>query len=264
MSEENVVRTIIRITVVGLLASVAVYVLRIRRLIDRWGASDEEVRRSMPGDDLVSQPHLQTTRAITIQAPIADVYPWLAQIGQGRGGFYSYDWLENNPIQQLGIHSADRILPDLQHLGPGDQIPVAPGPPFYGFLVAEVAAPERLVLEMRMHPFSGAQQDAAAEGASLHATWAFALEPTESLSTRLVTRTRSDVRLPVFVRVAYCLVLEAAMFVMERGMMLGIRARAERPRLAFGPEPRAVEQSLPAALPELEPAAVSHTRSAGA
>jgi hypothetical protein len=190
----------------------------------------------MPGDGLVPEPHLQTTRAITIRAPVADVYPWLAQLGQGRGGFYSYDWLENNPVQRLGIHSADRILPEFQDLRPGDQIPVAPGPPFYGFVVADVAAPDRLVLEMRMHPLTGARQDAAEEGASLHATWAFALESTSQSSTRLITRTRAHVGLPVGVRVAYRLVLEAAMFVMERAMLLGIRARAERPRSAAGPD----------------------------
>lgn len=232
-------RTCARVMILTLSAGLAAYVLCIRGRLNRWGATDAEWTGTLPGDSIVLDPDLQSTRAVTIQAAVGAVFPWLAQIGQGRGGFYSYDWLENNPVQRLGIHSADRILPEFQELRPGDEIPVAPGPPFYGFRVADVEAPSRLVLEMRMHPFSGAPHDAEVEGPSLHATWAFMLEPTDSSSTRLVTRTRASLRLPVGLQHAYGLALEVAMFVMERGMLLGIRARAEgsRSRAAAQPEP---------------------------
>jgi hypothetical protein len=68
------------------------------------------------GNDLVSMPSLVTTRAVTINAPTTSFFPWLALLGQGRGGFYSYDRLENNPVQRLDIYSAGRILPEFQDL----------------------------------------------------------------------------------------------------------------------------------------------------
>ena len=80
----------------------------------RWGASDEEVGRSLPGDDLVTEANFETTRAITIDARPEEVWPWLVQIGQGRGGFYSYDLLEN--AMGLDIQSAGQILPQYQGL----------------------------------------------------------------------------------------------------------------------------------------------------
>jgi hypothetical protein len=177
------------------------------------------------------------TRAITIAAPPEEVFPWLVQLGQGRGGFYSYDWLENQT--GLDIHSADHILPEHQQLTSGDRIPVAPGPPFYGFTVAEVAAPDRLVLEMRIHPFTGLATPPRSAGGNwrLDASWAFVLTPAGSASTRLVTRTRVGLRLPVALALSYGLVLEALALAMERQMLLGIRERAERTSHSQEPPP---------------------------
>src|SRR5215831_2205624 len=90
---------------------------------NRWGATPAEVSATMPGDELVPKPKITSTRAITIDAPPRDVWPWLVQIGQGRGGFYSYDALEN--LVRCDIHSADRIIPQLQQLDPGDLILLA-------------------------------------------------------------------------------------------------------------------------------------------
>ena len=86
----------------------------------RWGASEEEARRRLPGDELVASPTFASTRAVTIAAPPAAVWPWLVQMGQGRGGLYSYDRLEN--LFGLDVHSADRIVPELQQLNVGDRI----------------------------------------------------------------------------------------------------------------------------------------------
>ena len=104
----------------------------LRGWYSRWGATPAEVSAPMPGDELVPQPKIASTRAITIGAPPRDVWPWLAQIGRGRGGFYSYDALEN--LVRCDIHSADRIIPRLQQLPPGDLILLAPagGPCFRG------------------------------------------------------------------------------------------------------------------------------------
>ncbi len=198
-----------------------------RRWAGHWGATGREVTGPLPGDDLVTEPLLGSTRAVTIRAPLAEVFPWLAQLGQGRGGFYSYDWLENRT--GLDIHSADRILPEHQDLEPGDRVPVAPGPAFYGFLVAEVESPTRLVLRMRIHPFTGAaiQPDESPRGWSLDATWAFSLRAVDETSTRVVSRTRVDLHLPWPLRYPYAAALEVVEFVMERRMLLGIRERAE-------------------------------------
>jgi hypothetical protein len=203
-------------------------VLRARARAAHWGATPDEVDAPLPGDRLVRDPDLVLTRAVTIAAPPGEVFPWLAQLGQGRGGFYSYDWLENRT--GLDIHSADRILPEHQRLSAGDRIPVAPGPPFFGLTVAEVAAPNRLVLRMRIDPFTGLATGPGAGDRSwcLDASWAFELTPVASASTRLLTRTRVGLRLPVGLAHLYAPALEVLELAMERRMLLGIRDRAER------------------------------------
>ena len=88
----------------------ATYILFARPWHLRWGASAHECGMSLPGDDLIMRPDLTATRAITVRASAGQVWPWIAQLGQGRGGFYSYDFLEN--LVGCDIHSADRIVPD--------------------------------------------------------------------------------------------------------------------------------------------------------
>src|SRR5262245_11340575 len=124
----SVRRSVVRgLVTVG--AVVAAYALVARPRYLRWGATAEEVARRLPGDDLMDAP-VGSTRAITIEAPVQDVWPWLVQLGYGRGGFYSYDWLENVFVALLGgtpgYRSVDAILPDHQCLRPGDFIPAAP------------------------------------------------------------------------------------------------------------------------------------------
>lgn len=219
-------RTTLRSALGSAVAGAAVGLVVARRRLRRWGAHDEEVVAVLPGDALITEPQSCTTRAVTVRAPVESVFPWLAQIGQGRGGFYSYDWLEN--LRGLEIHSADRILAEHQHLAPGDRIRVAPGPTFYGFDVVDVEAPSRLVLHMRIHPFTGQPIEATQLSApSFHATWAFVLKPVGRSSTRLVSRTRTEVLLPLGLGMPYRAVLELVQFLMERRMLLGIRARAE-------------------------------------
>ena len=89
--------------------AVAGYILLVRRWQLRWGATDEECDTALPGDDLIANPDLVATRAITVPAAAEQVWPWIAQLGQGRGGFYSYDALEN--LVGCNIHSADQIGP---------------------------------------------------------------------------------------------------------------------------------------------------------
>src|ERR1700693_4344062 len=89
----------------------------------RWGASAQECDASLPGDDLIVSPDLTATRAITVRASAGQVWPWIAQLGQGRGGFYSYDFLEN--LLGFDIHSTDRLVHEWQQLEVGDEVRLA-------------------------------------------------------------------------------------------------------------------------------------------
>ncbi|GAB6273506.1 MAG: hypothetical protein STSR0004_03690 [Peptococcaceae bacterium] len=103
----------------------AVYLLWARPYQLHWGSTDEEVKRVMPGDDLNPDPKFLSTRAITIEGTPEEIWPWLAQMGYGRAGFYGYDILENLGSKR-GIRSADRILPEFQHFTVGDDVPISP------------------------------------------------------------------------------------------------------------------------------------------
>ena len=192
----------------------------LRRRYNRWGATDAEVRASLPGDDLVPSPRIGYTRAITIEAPLADVWPWVVQMGQGRGGFYSYDGLEN--LVRCNITSADRILPEHQSLQPGDVVRLGPtGYPCFQAVLVE--PPTDLVL-------LGADPQPPHELGSVDkppgvATWQWALRPTPDGATRLIARQRlayPDRFGPMWH------IVEPIGFVMEKQMLMGIKARAER------------------------------------
>jgi hypothetical protein len=96
----------------------------LRRRYLRWGATASEMGMGLPGDELVRRARLTATRAITVRATTEDVWPWIAQLGQARGGFYSYDWLEN--LVGCDIHSADRIVAAWQSVRVGDQVRLHP------------------------------------------------------------------------------------------------------------------------------------------
>ena len=187
---------------IGALGTIAVllaYRLWVQPWQHRWGATDEEVRRPMPGDDLLPDA-TSTTRAITITAPPEQVWPWLAQLGYGRGGWYSYDWIDND-----GRPSADRILPELQQLQVGDQILMLPG---MGPRVREVEPNRSFV--------AGDQEGGI---------WCLALYPAEG-GCRLVSRWR--VNWPLTPATAFWILLsDPGAFIMERKMLKGIRLRGE-------------------------------------
>src|SRR5215831_18016805 len=101
---------LLKLTGLTVVAVAVAYVFLVKPWHTRWGANDAEVTGSLPGDDLVSKPKILATHAITIQGSAAEVWPWLVQIGQGRAGFYSYEWIEN--LMGLNVTNADRILPE--------------------------------------------------------------------------------------------------------------------------------------------------------
>ena len=101
------------------------YPIFFRRWCLTWGARPDEVSRKLPGDDLLADADIVSTRVITIDAPPAAIWPWLVQMGSGRGGVYTYDWIEN--LLGLNMHSARQILPQYQHIKVGDELPLGPG-----------------------------------------------------------------------------------------------------------------------------------------
>lgn len=167
----------------------------------RWGATDEEVRCSMPGDDALRPGAPSTTRAITIDAPPEAVFPWLLQIGYGRGGWYSYDWIDNDRKP-----SVDRIDPTLQRLAVGDRIEMLPG---MGPVVREILPNHHIV--------SGGETD----------TWCLLVEPTPDGRTRLISRWRQDWPRSAATYVWIALADPGA-FLMEQKMLRRIRYLAEK------------------------------------
>jgi hypothetical protein len=151
---------------------IGVYLLGVRPSQLRWGATDEEVARAMPADDMVSRPTYLATRAVTIEGTPEDIWPWLVQIGHGRAGFYGYDLIENIGSPH-GLRSAERIIPEFQGLAVGDKVYMSSV--FY-LIVPDMEANQYLVWADEAIPPSSAF------------TWA--LYPIDEDHTRLVSRIR--------------------------------------------------------------------------
>jgi len=191
----------------------ATYLLVARPRHLRWGTTDQEADEALPGDDLIAKADLTATRAITIRAPGDQVWPWIAQLGQGRGGFYSYDFLEN--LVGCDIHSADRIVPEWQDVEVGDEVRLAPEA---GLVVASLDPGRSLVLR------GGIPIGKTAPPYDF--TWAFTLRDGPDETTRLLVRERYAYGRPwarLIVEPA-----EAVSFLMSQRMLRGIRDRAER------------------------------------
>lgn len=185
-----------------------------RRAQLAFGATAEEEAAELPGDDLVPGADLVATRAITIRASTADVWPWLVQMGQGRGGFYSYDRLEN--MAGCDIASADDVVPEWQGVEVGDEVRLHPE---FALPVAVVRPQEALVLHG-----AGPIDD---EGpVPFDFTWAFVLRPAGDGRTRLVVRERYGYRTGWAGRMVEP--VSWVSFVMTERMLRGIRDRAER------------------------------------
>jgi len=189
-----------------------------------WGATCDEVVRSLPGDDLVANPLYVTTRAISVKAPANAVWPWLVQLGQNRGGFYTYDVIEN--LMGLDIHSADAIRPEWQDLHAGEDY-VTLDPDEYMKMTIAVLEPQRAFVIR-----SGAPGEPQAPGSffkgELEWSWAFVLNPVDEHTTRLIIRCRAAWADTLAARLARPVLLEPVHFVMEERMLRGIRDRAER------------------------------------
>jgi hypothetical protein len=212
------VSTVLRpLAVVAGAAALGMQILHARR---NWGATAEEAAASLPGDDFVADPAENTTLAVSVAAPAEEVWCWLVQIGQDRGGMYSHDWLEN--LIGLRIHSTDEIREQWQHLAEGDRVVVVPEgygamPAGYAFRVARVDRPRALVLRQAPpeHPWNG--------------VWSFHVRPDGEGRCRLLSRSRTEIAAQAGLRIA-TRVGEPVTLVMTRRMLHGIKERAERGR----------------------------------
>lgn len=187
-----------------------------RRYYLNWGTTKGECRMRLPGDELAKAPIIQTTEGVWIDAPAAVVWPWLIQMGQGLGGFYTDGPLEG--FIGLDSHSADRIHPEWQHLAPGDEMRLAP----HGWMglrdgialnVVDVTGQRAIVL------------DASTPKHLWDGVWSFHLIPHGEDRCRLLFRTRNRLRHP-----GDFMIVEAvgpAKALLTREMLLGIKQRAE-------------------------------------
>jgi hypothetical protein len=184
----------------------------------RWGATDAEISRTWPGDEMSPDPASAATRAITIHAPVEVVWPWIVQIGQDRGGFYSYTWLEN--LVGARMRNADRIIPGLTR-EEGDTVWMAAKERFGGKGCSMVARldPSRALVMVSPEDYDVARET----GVAPKGTWAILLDPVDDHTTRLIVRSRSGPKEGPLRFLAF----DPAHFIMERKMMLGIRDRAE-------------------------------------
>ncbi|MBL8120310.1 MAG: hypothetical protein JNJ78_22460 [Anaerolineae bacterium] len=167
----------------------------------RWGATETERVMPLPGDRFIPPGAIVSTRAITINAPPQAVWPWLMQIGQGRAGFYSHDWLEN--LFAARMENVEVLDPSIPPLQIGDQVSMQHDGPA---LTVSVVEPERALA------FDG---------------WTLYLHPQQDGTTRLIVRYPFAVGESLWDKVYYYAIFEEWHFVMETGMMLGIKQRAE-------------------------------------
>ncbi len=163
-----------------------------------WGATLDEVNRSMPGDQIASDSAFKATRAVTIRASPEEIWPWIVQMGYRKAGFYSYDWLDND-----GIPSAERILQEYQTLEVGDIVPLSA----QASMVVKVLEPEASLLLV---------------GVKSSWTWSWGIYEEDSGHTRLVARLHADPK-----GIVTRIMVDLFEIVMMRKCLLGIKHRAE-------------------------------------
>lgn len=193
--------TIIAITAAALI----LYLVFVRPWQLRWGSTETDIMRPMPGDDIVQKPSFNATRAVTVNAPPENIYPWIVQMGVTRAGWYSYDLLDN-----LGRRSAETILPEHQNIQVGDIIPMSPDGK-QGMFVRDFKHNEWILWWDNKG----------------NSSWAWGIYPEGDSRSRLVTRVRVKYEW-LSPAIVFNLIIEFFDIVMMRKCMLGIRNRAEK------------------------------------
>jgi hypothetical protein len=187
-----------------------------------YGATPAERRRSLPGDDLCAAPQATTTHAITIDAPPEHVWPWLVQMGWGRGQWYTARWVDRLLFPDNGP-SADHLVAEWQHLAVGDRVLDGAPDKHTAFVVRLLEPPRHLVLHSGEHLPPGWAEK---YGASIDWSWAFVLDRLPGGRTRFLLRSTLHLE-PWWVKAFYLAVIVPADFVMARQMLHGVKARAE-------------------------------------
>ena len=175
-------------------------------IFENWGATTGEISQQLPGDELITSPAFSATRAITIEVPPPEVFPWIAQMGLGRAGWYSYDLIDN-----FGRKSATKVHPEWAVSSVGDVVPGGP----ISFVVTHIDAPNHLIMSLRGHR----------QSSRFKFTLAYALSG-DGHNTRLVSRVRSELRLPLGAPLLKS-TLGPGDGVMLRRQLLGLKDRAE-------------------------------------
>lgn len=244
----RIIRAILLALISAVIASTIVYFAFVRPKVRGWGLDPHESELPLPGDDLIPDPSHVETRGITINAPVAKVWPWLVQMGFGRAGWYSYEMLDNKG-------SAEGVLPEFQELKAGDVMPTHPGG---GFLVKTVEPERTLVLYTDTDLLrSQAERSENESYPEIKASWAFYLQP-EDGTTRLIERFRA--RTPGSGPATAVLgeIMGTGIVLMTRKQMLGIKERVERLELGqTETEPAVSEAGWP--VHDLAPAATDET-----
>jgi len=195
----------------------------LRRWYSHWGMSVEEARQPLPGDEYVPRPRSEVNAAVTVHAGPEKIWPWFVQLGCQRAGWYSYDLLDNG-----GIRSADRILPEFQRLAVGDTIKAMPSGSF-GFPVAAFIPDEFLTLGGTMNTKTGQPGDPHNPPSDFFSgDQTFVLQPMPDGTTRLKFRMRTDWNPSFGLNLVYRGILEPISFIMGQKMLTSIKTRAER------------------------------------
>jgi len=202
------------------------YVFKQRPENNRWGASEEEMNSELPGDGLVTDNVNENTRAITIRKSPKEIWPWIIQIGKGRAGFYSYDFIEK--LFGIDISSVETVMEEYQNLKEGDWIAISDDGP--GFEVYALRENEYLVLKSKQADHLDITGQIEEKFWEWKTTWSFVLRPVDDDLTRLIVRTRYNTGTKFLGKIFNYLIFEPGHFLMERKMMWGIKERAEKRR----------------------------------
>jgi hypothetical protein len=198
--------------------------------LPRSGATPSERHQRLPGDDLVATPNWQATRAETIHAPAAVVWPWLVQLGYGRGGYYGDPPWWHGERGRGPAASADRIVPELQHLEVGEVLlDGANGDATHGAWTVRSIEPGRSLVLFSSRTLDGREVDPRAEPRPrlyLDCSWAFVLVPEGEGATRLLVRSRLRMVPGWAMRGAGFLRIGDT--VMQQAMVVGIKRRVEQ------------------------------------
>lgn len=196
----------------------------LRGLRSHWGLTAEEAEREYPGDELIGEPRWGWTHGVEIDAPAASVWPWVAQIGQDKGGFYSYQWLEN--LAGCEVQNAALIREDWQTIREGDEFKIHPRGP--SMSVAEVEPGKYFVVTAGADPPVPGSEVAEHPENHVRVSWLFMVEDLGPARSRFISRYRVTYGSGVKTRLLYGpWLVEPVGFMMDRRMLLGVKERAE-------------------------------------